>query len=144
MSYLPGNLKYQRLKKAVNQEYIANLVKKKANTISNWENGLSEPSISELLILSVFFEVNTDDLLKKDLSKKRNMLEDPVMPYGDTGLNVKSGQVNDQSTDKQLQHVEKRLQVFDQYFVSIAELMKELILVISELKQTVSEQKNRK
>lgn len=142
MSYLPANLKYHRLKKAVNQEYIADLVKKKPNTVSNWENGLSEPSISDLLILSGFFGIDTDDLLKKDLSKKRNLLEESVMPYGIKNVNPKSDQPDYHDTAEQLQRLETRLQNFDQYFVSIAELMKELILLISDLKQIVSEQKS--
>ena len=67
MSLLAKNLRYLRKKGDHNQEEIAILFNKRANTIGNWENQKSEPSLSELLKLANFFKVSTEDLLLSDI-----------------------------------------------------------------------------
>lgn len=66
---LRNNLKYLRKKNATNQDTLGLQVNKKATTIGNWENGLSEPNITEILIISKYFGVSVDELLTIDLSK---------------------------------------------------------------------------
>lgn len=69
MSLLPKNLRYLRRKRSERQADIAIRVKKKQNTIGNWENGISEPNIRELSILSHYFDVSLEELISADLEK---------------------------------------------------------------------------
>jgi transcriptional regulator with XRE-family HTH domain len=50
------------------QSEIASLIQKGQTTIGNWENGISEPNLDELLILSSFFDIPLDSLIKVDLA----------------------------------------------------------------------------
>jgi len=67
MHLFSKNLRFLRKKGNHNQEAIAILFNKRANTIGNWENQKSEPSLSELMKLASFFQVSTEDLLHTDL-----------------------------------------------------------------------------
>jgi DNA-binding XRE family transcriptional regulator len=69
MSIFSKNLRYLRKKDNHNQDEIAVLFNKRANTIGNWENEKSEPSLTELLKLGEFFRVSVEDLLLKDMEK---------------------------------------------------------------------------
>jgi transcriptional regulator with XRE-family HTH domain len=67
MVFLSQNLRYLRKKMGQSQAVISELVGKKQNTIGNWENAVSEPTISELAKLAQYFGVSIQDLLTKDL-----------------------------------------------------------------------------
>lgn len=55
---------------------------KQANTVGNWENGKSEPSLAELIKLSEYFRVSVQDLLNNDLeSRLSRQIKEPV-PIG--------------------------------------------------------------
>jgi len=69
MSLFSKNLRYLRKKGNHNQDDIAILFRKRANTIGNWENQKSEPSLTELMKLGEFFKVSVEDLLHTDLEK---------------------------------------------------------------------------
>jgi transcriptional regulator with XRE-family HTH domain len=66
------------------QSEIASLIKKGQTTIGNWENGISEPNLDELLIISNFFDIPLDTLVKVDLAEA-NTTHRPgaanVVPY---------------------------------------------------------------
>lgn len=67
--YLSENIRYLRLKKGFSQEYIANILGYKSfTTIQKWESGVSEPPIKKLQELSKLFDVDIDDMTKKQLS----------------------------------------------------------------------------
>jgi transcriptional regulator with XRE-family HTH domain len=75
MSIFSKNLRYLRKKGNHNQDEIAILFRKRANTIGNWENQKSEPSLAELMKLGEFFKVSAEDLLNTDMEK---LSESPV------------------------------------------------------------------
>ena len=68
MHYLGKNIRYLRKQLSKTQSEIASLIKKGQTTIGNWENGISEPNLDELLILSNFFDISLDTLIKIDLA----------------------------------------------------------------------------
>ncbi|MNS11902.1 putative HTH-type transcriptional regulator [compost metagenome] len=68
------NLKYLRKKNGKTQSELASEFGKTNTAISNWEKKLTEPSISELLKISRYFGISTDDLLISDLAKG-NLIE---------------------------------------------------------------------
>lgn len=83
MHFLGKNLRYLRKQSAKTQSEIASLIQKGQTTIGNWENGISEPSISELLIISNYFEIPVDALLKVDLAETHSgqRYGAPARPY---------------------------------------------------------------
>ena len=69
MHYLGNNLRYLRKQMSKTQSEIASLIKKGQTTIGNWENGISEPNLDELLVISNFFDIPLDMLIKIDLAE---------------------------------------------------------------------------
>ena len=70
MSFFAKNLRFLRKKSGYNQDEIAVLFSKQPNTIGNWENRKSEPSVQELIKLGEFFKVGMEDLLQVDLEQQ--------------------------------------------------------------------------
>jgi transcriptional regulator with XRE-family HTH domain len=67
MSLFSKNLRFLRKQRQLNQDEIARLFNKRANTIGNWENQKSEPSLAELMKLGDYFNISLHDLLHADL-----------------------------------------------------------------------------
>jgi transcriptional regulator with XRE-family HTH domain len=78
MHYLGKNLRYLRKQMSKTQSEIASLIKKGQTTIGNWENGISEPNLDELLVISSFFDIPLDILIKVDLAES-NMAHRPTL-----------------------------------------------------------------
>jgi len=69
MHFLGKNLRHLRKQSSKTQSEVASLIQKGQTTIGNWENGISEPSLNELLIISNYFDISIDTLLKVDLAE---------------------------------------------------------------------------
>ena len=69
MSYLAQNIVFLRKKMNVKQSEICDRLGFVRNTWSNWENGISVPDMDKLIIISDFFNVGLDELLRIDLSQ---------------------------------------------------------------------------
>lgn len=61
------NLRILRKMKGIGQNELAEILKISVKTISHWETGYCEPSISQLIMLADFFEVTVDDLIKREI-----------------------------------------------------------------------------
>src|SRR5580698_9148165 len=68
MHYLGKNMRYLRKQLSKTQSEIASLLKKGQTTVGNWENGISEPNLDELITLSNYFDIPLDILVREDLS----------------------------------------------------------------------------
>ena len=68
MNFLGKNIRYLRKQNSQSQAGLASVIGKGQTTIGNWENGVSEPGVEELLTLSNYFDISVDILLKIDLS----------------------------------------------------------------------------
>lgn len=75
MLFLGKNIRYLRKQSSVTQSRLASVIGKGQTTIGNWENGISEPSLEELLVLSNYFDTSLDLLVKIDLSKTNYQIE---------------------------------------------------------------------
>jgi transcriptional regulator with XRE-family HTH domain len=75
MHFLGKNIRYLRKQSSVTQSELASVIGKGQTTIGNWENGISEPSLEELLILTNYFDISLDLLVKIDLSKTNYQTE---------------------------------------------------------------------
>ena len=73
MHFLGKNIRFLRKQSSKTQSEIASLIQKGQTTIGNWENGISEPSLSELLIISNYFDIPLDTLIKIDLAETHNI-----------------------------------------------------------------------
>ena len=61
------NLRNLRIMKGISQKGLAEILNISLKTISHWETGYCEPSISQLIALSELFDVTVDDLIKKEI-----------------------------------------------------------------------------
>ena len=64
-------LKNARIEAGLTQEKAAEKIDVSRQTISNWENNKSYPDINSLLLMSEVFEISLDQLIKGDLDKMR-------------------------------------------------------------------------
>src|SRR5438046_2558889 len=69
MSFLAKNMLYLRKKTGKNQSQLAFEVQVRPNTISNWENKISEPTATDLLKICQIFNISPNQLLIIDLEK---------------------------------------------------------------------------
>lgn len=108
MHFLGKNIRYLRKRSSQRQDDIALLVNKGQTTIGNWENGVSEPSIGDLLIISNYFGIPIDVLVKTDLTQtdasgiaSENSQSLPGPGWSNYDLDAqKSSQVQESSEDK--------------------------------------------
>ncbi len=65
-SDFPRNLKNFRIAKGLGQRELSELMHTTFKSVSHWETGYSEPSISQLIALADLFDVTLDDLVGRD------------------------------------------------------------------------------
>jgi len=63
MSTFATRLRELRTEKKLSMKQLAQQVKTTDGAISNWENGVNEPKMSNIIRLAQFFEVSADYLL---------------------------------------------------------------------------------
>ena len=67
------NLKALRKRKKISQEEVAKCLNLFRSTYSGYENGVAQPNIDNLILLSDFYKISIDDLIRKnfeDLTEK--------------------------------------------------------------------------
>jgi transcriptional regulator with XRE-family HTH domain len=69
--YFDSNIKFLRNRKKLTQDQLSTALEIKRSTLNNYENGISGPSIQSLILLSDYFHVAIDTLLRVDLSRLR-------------------------------------------------------------------------
>ena len=67
-------LKEERERSGYSQQQLANILKVARSLISQWENGICEPSINDLCKLSVILNITTDELLGMDNLETQDMI----------------------------------------------------------------------
>ena len=70
MNNLPKNLKHLRSKKGLNQLDMESWLGVGRSTWSNYENGVTDPSIKDIINFAKFFRVTMDQLILHDLGAK--------------------------------------------------------------------------
>lgn len=99
MNYFRTNLKFLRKSFGITQPEIAAHVNKLPTTISNWENGLSEPSMEELIALSKFFDVRLDILILVNIQKANLITEQHVAEFAKK-KKLKTNKIDYDTTDQ--------------------------------------------
>jgi len=67
--YFASNLKFLRKRKRKTQDFIATTLNITRSTLNNYESGASFPTINNLIVISDYFRIAIDSLLRVDLSK---------------------------------------------------------------------------
>jgi len=66
--FIASNLKLLRKSRKLSQEEVSRKVGLTRSSYSGYENGVAEPGIATLIVLSDFYKVPIDDILRKDFS----------------------------------------------------------------------------
>ena len=77
--YLATNLKYLRKKSGKTQDALSIAVNIGRTTIANYEAGISEPNLENLISFSNFFGISLDDLLSKNMEDMAKATEKDLM-----------------------------------------------------------------
>ncbi|PWT99156.1 MAG: hypothetical protein C5B52_11075 [Bacteroidetes bacterium] len=75
VNFLPSNLRHLRKKKNLRQDEMQNILGISRTTWSNYETGVSEPSVGSLLKISQFFGIKLDSLVLDNLNGGEKPLE---------------------------------------------------------------------
>jgi transcriptional regulator with XRE-family HTH domain len=70
MIFFSKNLKYLRKQRDIDQRELADSIGVKSNTISNYENGVSQPDYTILETVKKFFNIDAESLLYDDISSE--------------------------------------------------------------------------
>lgn len=60
------NLKSLRRAKGIGQAQLADILNTSLKSVSHWETGYTEPSISQLISIADYFDVSLDELLGRE------------------------------------------------------------------------------
>ncbi|MFT3825891.1 MAG: helix-turn-helix transcriptional regulator [Chitinophagaceae bacterium] len=74
-NHLPKNLHYLRKKKGLLQEEMHMHVGIQRTTWSNYENGITDPSVNDLINFSNFFGVSLDELIRFDIALRDSHID---------------------------------------------------------------------
>tara|TARA_R110002096_G_scaffold430622_2_gene644757 strand:+ start:3404 stop:4186 length:783 start_codon:yes stop_codon:yes gene_type:complete len=74
MNYLAKNLKFLRKEKGLTQSDFALKIGINRPKVGSYEEGRAEPTLETLQTISHFFKLRLDDLLEKDLSRKKQKI----------------------------------------------------------------------
>lgn len=85
MNYFKTNLKYLRKTLNLKQEEIGLHLNKWRTAISNWEAGLGEPNINELISLANLFDIRLDILILVNIEKERLIKDEHILEYSKKG-----------------------------------------------------------
>jgi transcriptional regulator with XRE-family HTH domain len=75
VKHLATNIRFLRKQSRQTQSELASLINKRQTTIANWENGVSEPNLDELMIIIKFFGITPDEMLLYDLEAGKLITE---------------------------------------------------------------------
>lgn len=67
-NYFAENIKYLRKMNHLTQKSLADRLGKTANAVSNWEQGIRQPTVNDMITVCNYFDIEIMDLMEKDLS----------------------------------------------------------------------------
>jgi transcriptional regulator with XRE-family HTH domain len=85
VNYFKTNLKYLRKTLNLKQEEIGSHLNKWRTAISNWEAGLGEPNINELVSLSKLFDIRLDILILVNIEKAKLITDKHILEFAKKG-----------------------------------------------------------
>ncbi len=88
MKHLGNRLRELRLKNDMSQEHVASMLGVSVQAVSKWENGKSDPDISNLIPIASLFHVPVDELLDRE-KRRLDWEERTVYMYADGDRNAR-------------------------------------------------------
>ena len=86
MKSLGEKIRFQRTKKHITQEQLADLVNVHSNTIRQWEKSKNSPKIDDIKKIAKVLEISTSELLDDIPTQSRNSIEKDSKLKLDLGL----------------------------------------------------------
>lgn len=88
---MADRIQYLRKEKGISQEELADQAGVSRQAVSKWESGQSMPDLEKIILLSNFFEVTTDYILKgieplPDREETKNVLASKILFISSTAL----------------------------------------------------------
>lgn len=87
---ISNQLRNYRKKLNISQEELAEVVHVSRQTISNWENNKSYPDLQSLVLISEYFKISLDELVKGDIVNMKSQLERNEMIKYANGMGIAS------------------------------------------------------
>ena len=81
MSNFNANLRYIRKKLSISQEEVGSNIGVRGTTISNWENGVSEPDVQQLIPLCHYFGFSADVFLFENFTTGKLINDDYLSKF---------------------------------------------------------------
>lgn len=72
MNYFANNIKYLRKVHGLKQADLAKKLGKTANAVSNWEQGIRQPIVADVMTLCQIFDIEFNDLINTDLALQQD------------------------------------------------------------------------
>lgn len=88
MNSFPNNLKQLRKNRGITQKGLGKIINVEPITVSRYENGLREPSIDTILLLSDYFNISADELIGHSAPNKEAELLMLFYNLNDSGKEI--------------------------------------------------------
>jgi phage repressor protein C with HTH and peptisase S24 domain len=112
--FFSKNLRYLRIHKGLKQEDLAPIIGKKKSVMGSYEQGVAEPSLSNIIVLADFFGVKIEDLVSKDMEGENAHLNNkikeekpPLKPPLNTPLSENAPQNKKKEVDDPIENYKK-------------------------------------
>lgn len=69
-NYFSKNIRYLRKKYGITQSELAKRIGKTKNAVSNWEQGIRQPIVLDVIKICKYFDIDFSDLMESDLTQK--------------------------------------------------------------------------
>jgi transcriptional regulator with XRE-family HTH domain len=136
--FLKYNIKALRKGLGLTQAQLAIQLGRKPQSIGNWETGFNEPTIDDLIQLSIIFGVTLDELLISDVSEGKVNKEVKNEPNGKVNGKV-TGKVSSKNGDfGELERLKKELAGREEILASKDEIIASLKQNNNDLRSTIS------
>lgn len=70
-NYFSKNIRYLRKKYGITQSELAKRIGKTKNAVSNWEQGIRQPIVLDVIKICNYFDIDFSDLMESDLTQKK-------------------------------------------------------------------------
>ena len=67
-NYFASNIKHLRKVNRLTRKDLAVKLGKTANAISNWEQGIRQPTVNDMVVIANYFNIDIMDLYEEDLT----------------------------------------------------------------------------
>lgn len=111
MKYFADNLKFLRKQKQLSQGQLAEFLNLNRGNIASYEKGIAEPSMTNLMNIVKYFNIEFRDLVETDLANRQAM-RDELEKLGDAPIDGDSMDFNQQDLKKELIANKRKLENF--------------------------------